>query len=156
MDYINIVINLIKPNEPMVSIFVKDSYFSGVFSGSMDTAHEQYLKFILDVFLKCTCMSNEYRSAMRNLVKISRVHFGYFGSIGQGSVAYVDIHVFKKMHSNLFDTILDTLMPSAILGFVIYLDKLVLNPSRLVDFVGFLTSSKNLADEKEKKINTSN
>ena len=82
MESIN-VINLIKPNVYMTSIYLKDAF------SSIHNDHPKYLKFMFGNLFQFTSISNGYRPAMRIFTKISRVPFRHLRSQGHNSVVYV-------------------------------------------------------------------
>ena len=69
MEFINNVINLIKLNVYMVSIDLKDAFFSV----TIHNDHQNYLKFIFGNF-QFTSLPNGYGPTMRTFTKISKVH----------------------------------------------------------------------------------
>ena len=78
MKSINNVRNVIKPNAYMISIDLKDSFFSV----PIHSTHQKYLKFTFDDLFQFTSMPNGYGPAVRLSTKISKVSFGHLRSLG--------------------------------------------------------------------------
>ena len=82
MVSINNVINLIKLNVYMTSIYLKDAFFSV----PIPNDYQKYLMF--RNLLQFTSMPNGYGFPMRIFTKISKVPFGHLRSPGYNSVVY--------------------------------------------------------------------
>ena len=143
MESVNNVINLIKPNVYMVSIDLKDAFFSVPIYKN----HQRHLKFIFENLFQFISMPSGYGPPMINLTETSKVPFGHLRNQGHNSAVYVYDSYLQKDFGLLRE-----------LGFVIHPDKSVLTPSQTVVFSGFVISSKHmtlsLTDGKKNKIKT--
>ena len=97
MEFINNIINLIKPNVDMTSIDLKDAFLSV----PIHNDHQKYLKFMFVNLLQFTSMPNGYRLPMRVFAIISKVPFGHLRSQGYNSVVLKLIHISKEMRISL-------------------------------------------------------
>ena len=81
------VLSVIKPNCWMVSVDLKDAYYSvGIFPG-----HWKYLKFFWEEqFYQFSAMPNGYGPAVRNFTKTMKKPFEVLRHNGHVSVIYID------------------------------------------------------------------
>ena len=155
MESVNNVLNIMRPNVYMISIDLKDAFFSV----PIHSTHQKYFKFTFDDLFQFTCMPNGYGPAIRFFTKISKASFGHLRSLGHNSVVYVDDSYLQgETYQVCLDNISDTIKLLRELGFVIHTEKSVLIPSQTIVFLGFIISSKNmklsLTDEKKNKTKT--
>ena len=133
MESIQNVLNVIKKHTFMASIDLKDAFYSVL----VEAHHPKYLKFFANVYLKFTCMLNEYGSAMTIFTKITKVPFSVLRMQGHTSVVYVDDSYLQgDSYESCLKNVNDTIIMLQSLGFTIHTEKSVLKPTQNLIYLG--------------------
>ena len=136
------IIDLLRPNQFMCSIDLKDAYYCI----SVHRSHRKFLKFFYnDQLYQFTCLAQGIGCAPRIFTKIMKVPLSYLRENGVTIAAYIDdLIIFADSseqcveHCNLALSILRQL------GYVVNFEKSSLIPSQKIEHLGLLLDSINM------------
>lgn len=139
METLQSILNLIRPDCYMASIDLKDAYYSV----KMDKNHQKYLKFQYNGKLyHFVCLPNGLTHGPRKFTKITKAPLAYLRQLAYTIAGYIDdfLNVEDSIElclKNLYETI----KLLAALGFIIHPTKSMLDPSKIIIFLGFIINS---------------
>ena len=139
MDNIENCIHLMKPMCFMASIDLSDAYFSV----PVDPSHKKYLKFLWNGRLyQFTCLAQGLSCAPRVFTKLRKPAYSHLrlkGHVSSGNLdgSFLEGDLYDACLSNVQDTI--TLLRG--LGFCPNFDKSVVQPSHVLEHLGFILNS---------------
>ena len=139
MDNIESCVHLMKPMCFMASIDLSDAYFSV----PIDPSHQKYLKFLWKGRLyQFTCLAQGLSCAPRVFPKLLKPVYSHLRLKGHVSSGYLDD---SFLEGDSYDTCLsnvqDTLTLLRDLGFCPNLDKSVVQPTHVLEHLGFILNS---------------
>ena len=85
MEFLNVVLTIIKPGVWMVSVDLHDAYYTI----SVHTDHQNTFDWHYNYY-KCTCLPNDYAQAPMIFTKLLTRPFSFLGRRGDQSVIYID------------------------------------------------------------------
>lgn len=154
MDSLDTAIALIQENCFMISIDLKDSYYSV----NIAQKDRKYLKFRWKGQLyQFTCMPNGLSSAPRIFTKLTKVVFSTLRKIGVNCQGYIDdSFMLSLLRDVLNDQAKEAVALFTRLGFTVNYEKSQLVPVHCIKYLGFWLDSNNMTvimdDEKAKQI----
>ena len=103
IESVNQVIDIVRPNLYMVSIDLKDAFYSI----PIHPEHQKYLKFVvLSKIYQYTCMPNGYGPAMRTLQKFPNFPFHTYEVKGLYQWYLLVIHTYRAiLRKHVFKTL---------------------------------------------------
>ena len=156
IEWLQNVLELIRPGVYMVSINLKDVFYSV----PVHKNHQAYLKFFVDEYLKFVCMPNGYAPAMQIFTKLSKMLFLILREKGFLSVVYVgDPYLQGNDYEGCFSNVLKTKEILRSLGFTIHPDKSKFIPIKYINYLRFTLKSVQMTitltlEKKEKNVVT--
>ena len=154
MDSLSTAINLMFKDCFMASIDWKDAYYSV----PIHPADRDFLVFEWQgQWYRFTCYPNGLSSAPRNFTKITKVLFSELRKLGHISTSYIDdCLLIAPSIAECKDNIHDTVMMSENTGFIVHPVKSILEPTKLITYLGFWLNSSTmtvkLTNEKATKL----
>lgn len=139
MEHLNQARDLIKKDCYLASIDLEKAYYSI----PIHIEHRKYLRFNFDgKIYQYTCLPNGLASAPRIFTKIMRVVFSYLRSSGFSSVVYLDdTLMISPTAEHCKQNVNATLELLQKLGFHINWEKSHLQPTKEIEFLGFILNS---------------
>ena len=139
MDNIESCVHLMKPGCFMASIDLSDAYFSV----PVDRSHQKYLKFLWKGKLyQFTCLAQGLACAPRVFTKVLKPVYAYLRLKGHVSSGYLDDSFLEGDTSEACSSnVQDTLTLLGDLGFCPNLDKSVVQPTKVLEHLGFVLNS---------------
>ena len=142
MDTVLTAVRLMKPGCFMVSIDLKDAYYSV----SIHSDFQKYLKFSWRGQLyKFVCFPNGLAPCPRQFTKLLKPVFSSLRKLGHISVVYIDdTRLTSEDYNSCVNNIAETITLLDRLGFVIHPEKSILIPTQEITFLGFIFNSANM------------
>ena len=142
MESIRSVTNMVKKGVYMASVDLQDAFYSV----PVHPDSKKYLKFVWkSTTYVFNCMPNGYRDAMRVFTKILKPVFASLRERGHMSIIYVDDSFLQgDTQQECYDNIISTITLLQQLGFTVSFEKSILNPSKVIIFLGFSIDSDNM------------
>ena len=139
MDNIESCVHLMKPMCFMASIDLSDAYFSV----PIDPSHQKYLKFLWKGRLyQFTCLAQGLSCAPRVFTKLLKPVYSHLRLKGHVSSGYLDDSFLEgDSYDSCLSNVQDTLTLLRDLGFCPNLDKSVVQPTHVLEHLGFILNS---------------
>ncbi len=155
MDTLMSTLALITPGCEMLSIDFQDAYYSC----AMNVAHRKYLRFQVDgVLYEFTCLPNGLSAGPRFFTKLLKIPLSHLRrEHGMVISGYLDDQIIVS--DSYWESIRDGRIAAELfqsLGFMINVEKSVMEPTRVIEHLGFVIDSEHmtvsLTVEKARKI----
>ena len=136
------VINMIKPNSYLASIDIEKAYFSV----PINDKYKKFLRFSwLGKIYQFECMPNGYKDAMRLFTKLLKAPIATLRRMGFEIIIYVDDSLIQaNSYQECVDSIKAIIKMLTDLGFKINLKKSVVDPTKIIIFLGFSFDTVNM------------
>ena len=142
MDTLNTIIKLVEKDCFMVSIDLKDAYYSMPFA----TSERKYLRFFWRGQLyQFTCLPNGLSCGPRKFTKLLKPTLTELHLKGHISSGYIDdLYLQGQTYDACVHNVIDTVIQIDTLGLVNHPDKSVFNPTQQLVILGFVLKTFNM------------
>ena len=139
MEGIRVVKGLLRKNNWMVKLDLKDAYLSV----PMSSPHRRLFRFNWrQQMWEFNCLPFGLNSAPYTFTKLLKPAVALLRKLGIRCILYLDdMLIMAQSKRALLGHLATAINPLVSLGFIINLDKSVIKPTRLIEFLGFLLNS---------------
>ena len=139
MEGIRVVKGLLRKNDWMVKLDLKDAYLSV----PMSSPHRRFLRFEWrQQIWEFNCLPFGLSSAPYTFTKLLKPAVALLRKLGIRCILYLDdMLIMAQSKTALLEHLAMAIDLLVSLGFIINLDKSVIKPTRLIEFLGFLLNS---------------
>jgi len=143
MDTLASALKLMGPNCFMASLDLTDAYYSI----NINRDHRKFLRFSLNGTLyQYTCLPNGLSSGPRDFTKLLKIPFAHLRKYkGHSSIAYIDDTLLVgPTREAVRQAVMGTWELLVDLGFTINQTKSIIEPTKTIEFLGFILDSENM------------